>query len=512
MAKKGRRRKRKKQNNVIQFPGQGTAAVDEAENATGAKKEVTAARAKVEEAMEAIKEKKEALEASTEETVVDVAAPSVEDDANATADEDADEDADKADAKADSDKADADNADADAKKDDDKSAKKADVKKADAKKDDAKADAKGGGKSSKKKKKKPESDADANPSKKSKSKKKKAKTTSSQMIRAITASGEHAAVEAEFFQADAYEKSRQDVEPETWADVADDGTRAYEARWRKITLTIAALGVSGIIGALVYVNYFAVRPAETNRRRGSEPPTKVVITPSTTEASATTTEATSTTSAAASATVVTEAATEEPLAPAEVATAEVATGEATGEEATGEDVTAEAASEAAAAEAAAAEAAASEAAASEAAAAEAAAAEAAAAETAAAEAAVAEAEPEDGAETYASVLEEAQGARGRRQLELYRRAIELNPNGAEALTAVAFRQLNRGRYEEARDLSRRATASDPTISKAWVTLGAASEALRDRTAAHQAYSSCEEQATGRLVAECRRGARRTRPR
>ena len=105
---------------------------------------------------------------------------------------------------------------------------------------------------------------------------------------------------------------------------------------------------------------------------------------------------------------------------------------------------------------------------------------------------------------YATLLEEANGLRGRRKEDKLREAIAANPLGAEALTELAWLQLNRGRYPDAREFAERATTVDPTSSKAWITLGAARQSLRDNAGATQAYEACVSQGTGQYVAECRR--------
>ncbi len=105
---------------------------------------------------------------------------------------------------------------------------------------------------------------------------------------------------------------------------------------------------------------------------------------------------------------------------------------------------------------------------------------------------------------YATLLEEANGLRGRRKEAKLREAIAANPIGGEALTELAWLLLNRGQYAEARDFSQRASTVDPTSSKAWITLGAARQSLRDQDGAMEAYRNCVETGTGQFVAECRR--------
>ena len=92
-------------------------------------------------------------------------------------------------------------------------------------------------------------------------------------------------------------------------------------------------------------------------------------------------------------------------------------------------------------------------------------------------------------------------------LAAYDEALGYWPQGPEALAKVAYLHLQYGRDAEARDYAQRAVASDPTDSEAWIVLGAAHQALREREAAMQAYRTCAEQASGRFVVECRRLAR-----
>lgn len=108
---------------------------------------------------------------------------------------------------------------------------------------------------------------------------------------------------------------------------------------------------------------------------------------------------------------------------------------------------------------------------------------------------------------YDALLAEARSLRGRAAEDAYRRAIDANPNGSEALADLALMLLERGRMMEAKDLSQRATAVDPTNSKAWITYASALDALGERDAARAAYRACVERGQGRYVGECRRFAR-----
>ena len=108
---------------------------------------------------------------------------------------------------------------------------------------------------------------------------------------------------------------------------------------------------------------------------------------------------------------------------------------------------------------------------------------------------------------YDALLAEARTLRGRAAEDAYRRAIDANPNGSEALADLALMLLERGRMMEAKDLSQRATVVDPTNSKAWITFASALDALGERDAARAAYRTCAERGQGRYVGECRRFAR-----
>lgn len=116
-------------------------------------------------------------------------------------------------------------------------------------------------------------------------------------------------------------------------------------------------------------------------------------------------------------------------------------------------------------------------------------------------------------ESYASVLAEADAARRRpaTAIPLYERAIELNPNGTEALSQLAYLLINRGRGDDTRRaaaFAERATSADSTDSLAWLVLAVARETLGDRTGARAAYRACVDQgAPGRWQQQCRPHAR-----
>ncbi|MDP9033256.1 MAG: response regulator [Myxococcota bacterium] len=71
-----------------------------------------------------------------------------------------------------------------------------------------------------------------------------------------------------------------------------------------------------------------------------------------------------------------------------------------------------------------------------------------------------------------------------------------------SLVAKAGRVLSNGSAVLAADLARQAVASTPTDADAWLTLGAAYEALGDASAARAAYASCIAHAHTPNVSEC----------
>jgi DNA-binding response OmpR family regulator len=109
---------------------------------------------------------------------------------------------------------------------------------------------------------------------------------------------------------------------------------------------------------------------------------------------------------------------------------------------------------------------------------------------------------------YAELVKRAKELdRSRKRAEalgLYLQAIEVNPNGPEALSKVAFHYLNQGKNQKAAEYAARSLQFDPSSSEAWIVLGAAKYALKDRTGAQEAYRKCIEMGKGPYVRECRR--------
>jgi DNA-binding response OmpR family regulator len=289
-----------------------------------------------------------------------------------------------------------------------------------------------------------------------KSKIKEARTSSSQTIKAITTSGEHAAVAEEFFTAKAYEA---EIEHETWDDLELDKVVQGDTKWRRVTLGFVAAGVLVIGGYWLYHNVLMPTPVELSNTP-SAPAMPDMSNVGTMEAeTAEPTEA----AEAPTAAEATDVAPSEAVAPTEEAT-EVAPTEETTE-------VAEAATEEAAAE-------------------------------------PAPAAPGAAPGAYEALLEEARGTRNpRAKIAKLEEALAANPNGAEALEELGWIQLNRGQYAVAAELAQRASVLLPTSSKVWITLGAARQSLRDTEGAQAAYRSCVEQGQGQYVAECRRMAR-----
>lgn len=478
MAKKGRRRRRKKAttDNVIQFPAQKKAVgsdvvvEEEAVEAVEAKSEREPSGAQpIEEPREeeevqeeakaepepepepqpepksrrkkkkkkSRKQRREAAEAARKKAEEEKAAAAKADkaDADDEAEEDAKEESEAAPEKKDEPK--------------EKSEPKAKAEPKDASKDE------------------PEAKTESKSKRKRKGKGKGKKTTSSQTIRAITETGEHAAVAEEFFKAKTYEAQ---LEQETWEDLSVDALplSASDKRHRNLAIGFGIIGVL-VIGGYLFVNKVMMpQPMETSARPPTLPSMSAMaetpIAPETTETETETEAMTTETEVATTEGETTEGETvegTEGTEGAEGTEGEVATTEGETTEGT-EGETAEGTEPEVAA-------------------------------------------PVDG--DYAALLEEARGLRGRRQMEKLREAIAVNPNGGEALADLSYALLNRSQFQEAADLAQRATVADPTNAKAWITLGAARQSLRDEDGARVAYQACVDQGvdTGRqrFVPQCR---------
>ena len=112
--------------------------------------------------------------------------------------------------------------------------------------------------------------------------------------------------------------------------------------------------------------------------------------------------------------------------------------------------------------------------------------------------------PTGAPDTYEAQIELARRLkRGSRAVAAYRRAIALNPEGADALAELGRLMLERRHTREASELAERATAIEPRNSLAWVTLGAARQMRGDRQGARHAYQNCVKLGRGRYVSECR---------
>ena len=296
-------------------------------------------------------------------------------------------------------------------------------------------------------------DADEDTGERKRRKKKKGKTTSSQQIRAITRTGEHAAVAEGFFKADAYESSK--VDEEDWSDLAASIEPMSAGAKKAMRWTAVIGGVGLLVVGAMWIKFKFVDP-QPEELGGAALPTEL---PS-----------------------LSTAPEEEPVEEeAEVVAAPVE--EAVVEEAAAEEAVAE---EAVVEEAAAEEAAAEEAVVEEAAAA-------AAPAQAAAAPAQAAAAPARPAQAAAAPARPAQAAAA---------APAAGGNGA-ALARQAFGLLNRGQNQRAAELAAQAVAADPTSSQGWITLGAARQAMGDSAGAREAYNQCVTQGQGQYVRECR---------
>ena len=81
--------------------------------------------------------------------------------------------------------------------------------------------------------------------------------------------------------------------------------------------------------------------------------------------------------------------------------------------------------------------------------------------------------------------------------------LAIQPTSSEALEELAWLAINRRQNAQARDYARRAVAIDASLSRAWVTLGAALQELDDSAGARVAYQSCVDHGDGRMVRDCR---------
>lgn len=323
--------------------------------------------------------------------------------------------------------------------------------------------------------------------------KKKTATTTSGDIRAVTATGDHAAVAEEFF------KKKEAAAPIAAADDDDIDLRGIAEpmsptakKWMYGTIGIVVAGLVVIGGIEVYHSFVMPQEVELGQSGPVELP-QLAQRPSGHD------EGAESEGAEGAGAEGAEGAVAEGAEGAGAVGAEGAVAEGAGAEGAGGAVAEAAGAEGAGAEGAVAVGAVA------AGAEGAVAGGAAVAEGAVAEAAGAAAAAAPG-ESYESVLAEAERLRGARAIPAYERAIAINPNGSEALAQLSFLLLNRGRssdMEQAAQYAQRASTIDPTSSLAWLVLGAARDAQRDRAGAREAYQACVDRGEGQYVRECR---------
>jgi tetratricopeptide (TPR) repeat protein len=107
---------------------------------------------------------------------------------------------------------------------------------------------------------------------------------------------------------------------------------------------------------------------------------------------------------------------------------------------------------------------------------------------------------------YDEVLAQAKKERKRKvKQELLRQAIELNPNGDEALASLALMLMERGKTrEEALDLASRAVEANPDNGLAWLVIGYVKQVVGKAAEARDAYRKCAGcSGPKRYVNECR---------
>ncbi|GAB5542447.1 MAG: hypothetical protein SangKO_022070 [Sandaracinaceae bacterium] len=286
--------------------------------------------------------------------------------------------------------------------------------------------------------KKPESDSDA-------PRRKKKQTTTSAEIRAVTATGEHAAVAEDFFRS---EQKEHQVEHETWDDLQKSELPISPGmkKAKYATFAILAAGFVLIGGYVVYQNVIMPQPVQLS---GGAPPEL----PDTFGD-----EAETTPDEPEQAPEVEEAV----AAPVEEAEGEAVDGEAVEGEAVAEGEEAALEGEA--------------------------------------EAAV---EGEEAAEGEAVAAVEEPAAEEPAAEEPAAEEPAASPADARRIARQALSALNRRRNEEAAQLAQQALAADSTIALGWLVLGAARQEMRDAAGAREAYQNCVDQGQGREVGDCR---------
>ncbi|HEX2678192.1 MAG TPA: tetratricopeptide repeat protein, partial [Polyangiales bacterium] len=108
--------------------------------------------------------------------------------------------------------------------------------------------------------------------------------------------------------------------------------------------------------------------------------------------------------------------------------------------------------------------------------------------------------------TYSELVQAGEalgrGGQARDALDAYERALALRPDGALALSHIAYLHLNRGDNAAAKQFAARAVIADPTNSEGWIVLGAVQDTLGDREGARAAYRKCASLGVGPYVREC----------
>lgn len=123
------------------------------------------------------------------------------------------------------------------------------------------------------------------------------------------------------------------------------------------------------------------------------------------------------------------------------------------------------------------------------------------------EPAVAEPPPQTETAGYDDLLAQAKKQRNRRQKEeLLRQAIELNPQGDEALATLAMLLMERSKTrDEALGLAARAVETNPDNGLGWLVIGYVKQIVGKVAEAKEAYRKCAGcSGPKRYVVECRR--------
>lgn len=114
--------------------------------------------------------------------------------------------------------------------------------------------------------------------------------------------------------------------------------------------------------------------------------------------------------------------------------------------------------------------------------------------------------PEEREEKYRKLLERAEWSGPRREMELLKKALELRPDGVEALSMLALELMEtKDQHEKALALVEKAIAVQPDYALSWLVKGYIYQTKGDSKLSRQAYERCGQcEEPKKHVVECRR--------